>query len=164
MSQIIAELELSDYEKERGKPMPNEIHSSIQTQMIFLLKLAYREKYTFRSELTLATQPKTSTPDICVYTKRKVDVHKVKARTSDMPITTIEIQSPSQSIEELRDKALLRYFPMGVQSAWVVVPAMRGIQIFTPDGKFKLFNRGEAVDPVTGIALSIDEIFEELEY
>lgn len=154
----------SDYELERGKPMPDEIHAALQAQMIFLLKSLYRKAYSFRSELTLATQPTASTPDICIYPKHKIAVNRVEAKATEPPFTTIEIQSPSQSIEELRNKAFQLYFPMGVQSAWIVVPAMRAIQIFTPNEKFKAFTEGYVTDAVTEIQLSIDEIFEELEY
>ena len=157
-------LPLSDYEIERGKPMPNEIHAEVQAQIIFLLKSAYRGRFSFRSELTLATKPKSSTPDISIYVKQQIDIYVVKAKKSEAPITTIEIQSPSQSIEELRDKAFQLYFPMGVKSSWIVVPAMRAIQVFTPNEEFQLFTQGKVVDPVTGIELSIDDIFEEVKY
>ena len=154
---------ISQYEIERNKPMPNETHAYIQAQLIFLLKSLYRKEFSFFSELSLATSP-SSTPDICIYPKKKIAVYEVEAKTTDVPITTIEIQSPSQSIEQLIGKAQQLYFPMDVQSAWIIIPAIRGIQIFTPDEKFVLFTEGDVIDPITDIKLSIEEIFEELEY
>ena len=107
---------LSQYEIERNKPMPNRIHGQIQGDLVFLLNLHYREKYNFSSEVSLATTP-GSTPDICIFPKKKLSLKTIKAKEEEAPITTIEIQSPSQSIEELQHKACNLYFPMGVKSA-----------------------------------------------
>lgn len=155
--------QVSQYELERNKPMPNSLHGEIQAQLIFLLRLHYRKQYSASSEMSLNTTP-SSTPDICIHQKRKINVYEVQAKETQAPITTIEIQSPSQSIEELIQKARELYFPMGVQSAWIVIPAIRTIQIFTPDEQFTLFTKDKLTDDVTGIELSIDEIFEGVDY
>ena len=151
---------LSSYEIERNKPMPNIIHGQLQGDLVFLLNLAYRKKYNISSEVSLATTP-NSTPDICIFPKRKLDIMEVEAKETEAPITTIEIQSPSQSPDELVKKIHQLYFPMGVKSAWLVLPALKAIQIITPDKKF-LFSKGKLKDPVTNIELDIKEIFENL--
>ncbi|PSQ88955.1 MAG: hypothetical protein BRD45_04805 [Bacteroidetes bacterium QS_8_64_10] len=43
---------VSDYEKERGKPTPNKLHSATQKNLIVALA-RYEPKYTIFSELTL---------------------------------------------------------------------------------------------------------------
>ena len=149
---------LSQYEIERNKPMPNRIHGVIQLDLGFLLKLNYRDKYQFSSEVSLATTP-GSTPDICIFPKKKLSLKTVKAKEEEAPITTIEIQSPSQSIEALQQKAWNLYFPMGVKSAWIIIPSLKAVMILLPDDQEFFFNSGKLKDPVTDIEIEIKEIF-----
>lgn len=158
MSTAIA---LSQYEIERNKPMPNRIHGAIQAQIGFLLIQNYGKTYQFISELNLATTPGT-TPDICIYPKKKLSLKTVQAKEEDAPVTTIEIQSPSQSIEELQGKAWNQYFPMGVQSAWIVIPSLKAIKILLPDDREFFFNSGNLNDPVSSIEIEIEKVFEDL--
>lgn len=151
---------MSSYEIERNKPLPNRIHGVLQGDLVFLLNLQYRKKYQFSSEVSLATSP-SSTPDICIFPKKKLDIMEVEAKETEAPITTIEIQSPSQSPDELVKKIHQLYFPMGVKSAWLVLPALKAIQIITPDEQV-LFSKGKLKDPATNIELDIKEIFENL--
>ena len=150
----------SSYEIERNKPLPNRIHGVLQGDLVFFLNLAYRKKYNISSEVSLATTP-SSTPDICIFPKKKLDIMEVTARETEAPITIIEIQSPSQSPDELVKKIHQLYFPMGVKSAWLVLPALKAIQIITPKEQL-LFSTGKLKDPVTNIELDIQEIFENL--
>ena len=152
---------LSDYEIERGKPMPNIIHGTVQSSINFLLRTQFGDKFIFPNELSLATTPPT-TPDICIYPKKKLDVREAEAKESKMPITTIEILSPSQTLEQLQDKAWDIYFPAGVQSAWVVVPELKVIQILFPDGQQQVFVKDELTDPATGICIAVEKVFEDL--
>ena len=152
---------LSPYEIERNKPMPNFVHGVLQTQISFLLKSKYNEKFLFPNELSLNTTP-GSTPDICIYPKRKLSVINLEAKEGEAPITTIEIQSPSQSIDELINKTHNIYFPMGVKSAWIVIPALKAIQVIFPKKDPILFTTGELKDPTTKIVLNIEKVFEDL--
>ncbi len=152
----------SDYELERNKPMPNFIHGAIQLKLGRLLGNAYDQKFIFAGELSLATIP-PSTPDICIYPTRKLDIRTVAAKESEVPLTTIEIVSPSQSINEMMHKAWDLYFPMGVKSAWIVVPELKGIHIVLPDAADnRYFSSGKLHDPATGIELSVEQVFEDL--
>ena len=150
------------YEIERNKPMPNLAHGVIQTKISHLLMSFYEGDYLFPNEVSLATTPK-STPDICIYPKKKISMINISAKEKDPPITTIEIQSPSQSIEELNDTAWNLYFPMGVKSAWVVVPSLKTIQIFLPSKQKLMFSKGKLKDPVTNIEIDVEKVFEDLE-
>lgn len=152
---------LSDYEIERNKPMPNIIHGAVQTAISVLLKALYGNKFMFISELSLDSTP-PSTPDICIYPKRKLDVRTVTAREKEVPLTTIEIISPSQSVNELMHKAWDIYFPLGVNSAWIVVPELKGIHIVLPDDTNFFFNTGMLTDPATGIEIPVTQVFEDL--
>ena len=155
------EVELSEYEIERGKPMPNIIHGNIQIRLGSMLFLPYEDKFLFSSESSLATTPPT-TPDICIYPLRELLLREVKAKETQMPITTIEILSPSQSLDELQDKAWDLYFPAGVQSAWIVVPELKAIQVLLPNGEMHLFHNMTLTDPVTDIQVDVNRVFKGL--
>ena len=152
---------LSPYEIERNKPMPNFVHGVLQSKISRLLGNQYENKFLFPNELSLNTTP-GSTPDICIYPKRKLTVIGIDAKEGEAPITTIEIQSPSQSIDELMLKAQNLYFPMGVQSAWIVIPALKAIQVIFPKKEHLLFTTGDLKDPTTKITLNIEKVFEDL--
>lgn len=138
--------------------MPNRIHGVLQIDLGFLLKLNYRKKYQFSSEVTLATTP-GSTPDISIFPKKKLSLKNIKAKEEEPPITTIEIQSPSQSIESLQDTIWNLYFPMGVQSAWIIIPSLKAVKILLADDTELFFNTGKLKDPTTNIEIEIKEIF-----
>ena len=78
------------------------------------------------------------------------------------PLTTIEILSPTQALSDLTSKIRDEYFPKGVKSAWVILPELRAVAIFE-NGKdgHEYFKSGKLHDPVTGIELKVEEIFEE---
>lgn len=158
MSDVLAIPTKSSYEIERNKPMPNLTHGLIQTNLTVELHQSYKQEYMFPNELSLATTP-GSTPDICIYPLKIVNRRSVTAKESDPPITTIEIQSPSQSPEELVNKAWELYFPMGVKSAWIVIPALKAIQIVLPNEEELLFVQGMVKDPITGIEVALEEVF-----
>ena len=72
---------LSDYERERGKPLPSFNHGTIQALVIGEL-LKHRDEFSIVSELSLELprgeagengEPLRVTPDICVYPKKDVD-------------------------------------------------------------------------------------------
>ena len=151
----------SDYEIERNKPMPNRIHGTIQTQITFLLKSAYGDTFQFPNELSLDSTPPT-TPDICIYPKKILDVRSVAARESEAPITTIEIVSPSQSVNEMMHKIWDVYFPMGVQSAWIVIPEFKAIQVLLPNDEKHYFDAGMLTDPATQVQIPVEKVFEDL--
>lgn len=159
---MIISAELSQYEIERNKPMPNRIHGVIQGQLIFLLKSLYKNRFQIASEVSLATDP-GSTPDVCIFPKKQLNRRVIESTEKEAPITTVEIQSPSQSIEQLEAKAWNLYFPMGVKSAWIVIPSLKAVKILLPDDNEFFFNSGTVQDPETKVELSLNEIFEELD-
>ena len=157
------EAQVSEYEQERNKPMPNIVHGAIQAEISFLLKLHYREKYVLASEVTLDTKPSHSIPDFCIFPKKELDWETTEAKEKEAPITTIEIISPSQSLDEMAKKIWQSYFPMGVQSAWIVMPPpLKTICILTPDKQRLFFESGTLKDPATGIELDVEKVFEGL--
>ncbi len=154
--------QLSDYEIERNKPMPNAIHGKIQGKITgWMYKLNYDEQFDIDTEISLDLKP-GATPDILIYPKRVLVRRETPAKAKQMPITAIEIISPSQSLEEIKAKFFDQYFPNGVKSAWLVMPALKAISIFLPDGTQLLFEKGTLHDPVTDIKIPMDKIFETI--
>ena len=125
--------QLTDYELERGKPMPDLIHGFIQANITGEMRLRYRQEYTLASEVALATEPTGSTPDVVIYEHFTPDYDHRPPRTSTPPLCCVEIQSPSQSMEEMIAKVKI-YFGFGVRSCWLIQPAVRGVFVFdAPD-------------------------------
>ena len=157
--EAILEQDVSTYERERGKPMPNLTHGSIQANLVFELKAAYRDTYRVASEVTLATQPDGSTPDVLVYPLMPLGFGDEPAKRSDAPLLCVEIQSPSQSLEQMVDKTVV-YFSFGVKSCWIVAPAVRGVFVYDRPGHYSFFYEDDTLsDPNTGFKLPLTAIF-----
>ena len=148
------EVVLSDYEIERGKPMPNLTHGSLQANIIVQIALGYASEYRIASEVALATQPDGTTPDIVLYQNRALNFVNEAAKQTDAPLLTIEIVSPSQSIDEMIDKAH-QYFNFGVKSCWIVLPAMKGVAVYHDKENFSFFHHDDTLTD-TNLAIDID--------
>lgn len=131
--------QLTDYELERGKPMPTLNHAYLQKNLLVSLDYRYRKTHTILSELNLAMPERPDTvPDIAIYPKLEIDfLHDVTAMT-EMPLTVIEIVSPSQSDTEIVAK-FERYFNAGVRSCWLVMPVFKAISVYSSIQQFKFW-------------------------
>ncbi|PEN08488.1 hypothetical protein CRI93_05105 [Longimonas halophila] len=147
----------STYEQERGKPLPSLNHGHLQ----FLLSLAFgphRDEYTVASELTLQLGDVRLTPDLCVFRKRKITFAHDTTRVSEPPLLAVEIVSPSQSTQDVADK-IHDMLDAGVESCWLVQPAMQTITVYTDSAKPRTLDRGTLTDPATDIEVDVDELF-----
>jgi Uma2 family endonuclease len=156
-----AVLTLSDYEIERGKPMPSKNHSIIQSNIVYLTG-KYRRTYRFLSEISLELDYWQSTPDIGIFPPMSIDTRHDEIRLTDAPLGVIEILSPTQSMTELTDKAE-RYFEYGVKSVWIVIPTLDTVAVYSSPDDFTFFKRNKnktLKDTVLGIEISVNEIFE----
>jgi len=149
---------ISDYERERGKPMPSLLHSAVQLRLGSLLMAKYEEQYSVFSELTLDFNPPLI-PDLCVYPKMALDWSVDQVRVTDLPLLVIKIQSPTQSVQELVEK-VQRYLAEGIQSAWLVEPMFKLIAVYAPGAEPQIYTQGEVTDPVTGISVTLEDIFQ----
>ncbi len=151
-------VEISDYEKERGKPMPSLNHGIVQTALIGAF-LSSKE-HSVVSELTLELPDgHRLTPDISVYPRLRPDYNHDKIRMTVMPRLVVEIISPGQGWQDIVDKLDL-YFAHGVESAWLVQPGAKMIAIYQSTAvPPQVITSGEAKDPVTGLTARLEEIF-----
>lgn len=148
---------ISTYEQERGKPLPSLNHGHLQ----FLLSLAFgphRDEYTVASELTLQLGDLRVTPDLCVFRKRTITFAHDTTRVTEPPLLAVEIVSPSQSTQDVADK-IYDMLDAGVESCWLVQPAMQTITVYTDGAKPRTFDRGTLTDPATDIEVDVDDLF-----
>ena len=151
---------LSDYERERGKPMPTLNHAYVQTNLLVELKTRYRKTYTVLSELNLTMPERPDTvPDIAIYPKLTIDfLHDITSMT-EMPLTVVEIISPSQSHDEILAK-FERYFNAGIKSCWLVMPSFQAVSVYSAIGKYRFFSEHETLtDAVSGMEIPLNEVF-----
>lgn len=152
-------IEISQYELERGKPMPSKLHGYVQLRIGTMLEVGYGERFTLFSELNLDLNQWESVPDLCIYPKMKIDFSEDEIRVTEPPLAAIEILSPTQSLQELIDKAK-KYFAKGVGSCWLVIPVLKNIYVFSDPATYQIFRDGEVLkDPVLGIELELSRVF-----
>jgi Uma2 family endonuclease len=149
---------LSDYELERGKPMPTFNHGKIQGRIIHCLLSNYEEKYDVVSEWTLTATVPNTVPDVSIVPATPSNWSDHKLNAGRAPLTVVEIISPSQTLTEMTDKALL-YFGAGVQSYWLVQPSLRSVFVLRPGQDELAFHNESLTDPTTGITIDLKKVF-----
>ena len=149
----------SIYEIERNKPMPSLNHSVIQANLIFELMKLYRDQFSFPSELNLKLSNWPSVPDLSIYPKMEIDLQNDVINMTEAPLCTIEIISPTQTINELTAKARA-YFEHGVKSCWIVIPPLANIYVFSAPDQYEIFRQSDTLtDPVLNISIPLEEVF-----
>lgn len=151
-------VELSEYEQERGKPMPSLHHSIIQSNLVIALNKRYQKEYSLATELSLQIAGRGYVPDICIYPKLILNWRADIIRMTEMPLTAIEIASPTQGMQEFTEKMAI-YFAAGIKSFWLILPMNESLTVFLPEGKPLVFSAGDVTDSATGVSVSLSEIF-----
>ena len=160
LSETVAENALSAYELDRKKPMPTLIHGAIQFNIGFELKSSYPNQFRIASEVTLATKPDGSTPDLVLYPVGPLDYKSDPPRQTNAPLLAVEIQSASQSTKDMVTK-LEPYFYFGVKSCWIVVPDLQAILVYDTPFHYSFFHENDTLkDTVLSIEISLAGIFE----
>lgn len=158
--ETLAPVELSQYELERGKPTPSLKHAFIQRNLLLQLTNSLSSDYVLLPELSLALDEQKAVPDLSVFLRSAFDFNVEQITVSLIPITAIEILSPTQVIAELTEKSR-RYFAAGVKSYWLVLPELRGIAVYSEPNKYKYFYNGQTLtDPATGIEMAVSPLFD----
>ena len=149
-----------DYKTERNKPIPSLNHARIQANIVFLMMLNYRKKFTVTSELSLNLADWVSVPDIALLPWSEYDAKGDQIKVSIPPLCTIEILSPTQTQSELLSKAR-NYFENGVNSCWIIFPELENIYVFSNADKYQIFRKGDILNDVQlDITLNINDIFQ----
>ena len=133
-------------------------HSRLTFRLSYLLA-QYDDEFDIMPELELELSTGRSKPDIAIFPNLQYNWEEDIIRFTQAPITAIEILSPTQAFDELTTKIRKTYFPAGVRSAWIVVPSIKTIHVFTTDRQVLTFKDGSLVDKTTNISLLMSEIF-----
>jgi len=152
--------ELLEPHTDSDEKMSSINHSELQSHLAFLLRLSYRQQYSIFTELDFDFASGKTRPDLAIMPKRKVDWLEDEIIVHEVPITTIEILSPEQSLNSLTERIYKKHFPAGVKTVWLVVPTVQTVSILLPDRRQLNFAQGQVTDPVTGIELALSAIFE----
>ena len=148
---------LSDYERERGKPMPSKNHSVAQFRLIVALS-RYSSDFSILPELNLRLDGQPFVPDISVFPKRSPDWLHDQVYVEEPPLLAIEILSPKQAVQDLTDK-FEAYVAAGVKACWLVQPVLKTIAVFASATDYRVYTEGAIKDPATGIEVAMEEIF-----
>ncbi len=149
----------SDYEIERGKPMPSKLHSVLTQRLTVFLVNRFGDKYEVLPELTLDTPGEKTTPDIAICEPEAIDFSKDEIKRKEPPLATIEILSPTQVLQTLLDKTN-EYFSFGVKSCWVILPTLKTVYVYSAPYQFEVFSPGdELFDAKLGIRIQMDVLF-----
>jgi len=144
-------------------------HSIAQVRIASLLN--NDERFTVMTELSLDISQQDFSrygikakdeikPDICLYPNtidwQDIDILKM----TEMPLLIIEILSPSQSLEMLKNK-VYAYFALDVKSCWLVIPSIEAIDIYSQPKQHRTFtiNDTEVIDELFEIHLPIQKVF-----
>lgn len=121
--------------------------------------LPYEEQYDILPELEFELSAGRLKPNVAILPRQTYDYEADIIRYPEPPITAIEIISPTQSLDGLISKIRNQYFPSGVQSAWLVLPGLRAINLFLPGQPAIIVSSGTLRDPASGVEVVLDTIF-----
>ena len=151
-------IEISDYELERNKPMPSKFHSIIQSDLIFLLKMYFRDRFDIFSKLEIELNHDRSVPDVSIFPKGQLDMTFDEIRVAQAPALTIEILSPTQALGDLLIK-MKKNIDHGVKSVWIILPETKTVYIYNHKKEQSTFIEGAIVDKELGIEIKMEELF-----
>lgn len=133
-------------------------HSRLIGRLNVLLAI-YEEQYDILPELEFELSTGRLKPDVAIMPRQVYNWEKDIIRYPSPPTTAIEILSPTQSLDFLITKIREFYFPAGVQSAWLIAPAVKSVYFFLPEQPVKVYGSGTLVDPVIKFELSLEALF-----
>lgn len=152
-------VDLSEYEIERGKPMPSKNHAIIQANLILALQPKYADRFRILPEINLDLSIRDRVPDLAIYRSVEFTPGADEVRMTEMPLCVIEILSPQQSMADLLTKRA-EYFAAGVQSYWLVLPDLLSVYVFHSPEDYEVFAKQETLtDKILGIELALGEVF-----
>lgn len=157
--ELDAPVALSDYEIERGKPMPDRNHAIIQGRLVSRLDRAYGDRFSILPEINLDMPIKDRVPDLAIYEPLIFDPDVNELSMLNPPLCAIEILSEMQNVNVLMKKKR-EYFNVGILSYWLVLPSLRTIYVFHNVNDSTIFSyKDRLIDKKLNIELDLSEIF-----
>ena len=159
MTETIFASVLSDYELERGKPMPDLNHSIIQSNLLFSLRVKTQKHFSILPEINVKLKRRDRVPDLAVYPPLSFNSRHNQLVMTKMPLCAIEILSEMQKLSDLMTKND-EYFEAGILSYWLVLPQLQSIYVFHSADEYEIFTRKDILkDTVLDIELDLAEVF-----
>ena len=150
---------LSEYEIERGKPMPDKNHAFVQARLLLKTQVKYEGKYTILPEITLGLPIRERVPDLAIYPLMDFIPGDNEVRMTEVPLGVVEILSAKQDLSELMIKRA-EYFAAGVQSYWLALPDLKTIYVFYSPEDYDIYSGKDILkDKKLDIELDLAEIF-----
>lgn len=150
---------VSEYEQDRGKPVPSLNHAIVQGNLLVELHKKYKDRYAILPEIKLALPTRDRVPDLAIYPPLAYDGDRDEIKMTQAPLGVIEILSPLQNVSELIQKRG-DYFLAGVKSYWLVAPGLDTIHVFYAPDDYEVFYKKETLrDKMLDIAVSLADIF-----
>ena len=103
-------------------------------------------------------------PDIAYISSERLPIGEdVPGYSEIVPDLVIEVVSPSNSLREVGDKALM-WLEHGVRLAWIVHPVARTVDVYHPDGKILTLTENDTLDGgnvLPGFTCQVSDVFSE---
>lgn len=131
------------------------IHAAVEANLAHELRNV--TEYRIYTELSILIDAVEYKPDVSAYPYQELDKKHDIIKMEQLPISAIEIVSPTQLPQTIVTKIEL-YLHAGVQSCWMVVPYPSTITVYTADTEHTFFD-GNIVDPVLGIEFPFKHVF-----
>lgn len=152
-------LALSEYEIERGKPMPDKNHAFVQSNFLYFIRLKYGNSFRLLSEINLDLPVQKRVPDVAIFPPMVFQPDQNEIWMREVPLGVIEILSAKQDLAEMMIKCS-EYFSAGVKSYWLALPALRTVYVFYSPKDYEIFSGSDLLkDKNLGIELDLEEIF-----
>ena len=116
------------------------------------------DRHLVLSELNLELSGKRLIPDLSIYDSDQETQVRHLIWIKEPPRMAVEIISPSQTLEEMGAR-IEQLLAGGVRSVWLVVPFTKVISIYQKDAPLISAVSGLLTDPVTGLSVTVEEIF-----
>ena len=158
MSEALAVL--SEYELERGKPMPSKNHAMVQGNLLLAIQPRYPQ-YRLLPELSLDLPIRDHVPDVAIYLQSQIAFTPGadETKVSTVPLGMIEIMSPTQNFSEFHQKRR-EYFKAGTKSYWLILPDLLTVYVYHDPEDYDIFTRKDKlIDRQLEIELDLGEIF-----
>ncbi len=117
LSKIEGRIETDRYGHVLMSPPPNSFHGSYQLEIGFRLKTLLPQGRTL-TECPISTSDGVRAADVAWLSSERIDSHREEIVFTVAPEICVEVLSPSNTAEEMRDKAAL-YFDAGAQEFWL---------------------------------------------
>ncbi len=154
-----AEVNISEYELERDKPMPGKKHAFVQMRLMHQFLFNYNEQFIVLPELSVLMKDRKSVPDLAIYENGTLSFEEDEIVVEKIPKGIIEILSPKQVLADLVIKSKT-YLEAGVTSYWLVLPELTSIYVFHNEDDYRVFTRNDVLkDDALGVTVDLKELF-----